>query len=524
MTSEFPWWKEAIVYQIYPRSFSDSDGDGVGDLEGIRQKLGYLKSLGVNALWISPIYPSPGKDCGYDISDYVDIDPLFGNLEVFKRFLADAHAHGIKVLMDLVINHTSDEHPWFVESRTGNTHKRDWYLWHPGKNGKKPNNWIATLELTNAWWWDEARSEYYLSTFTRNQPELNWRHPEVKAEIFKVLKFWLDLGVDGFRMDVVNWYVKDAEFRDNPWSLKLFPDLFQKHIYDRNRPETHEICQEIRRLADSYAGDRMLVGEIFTDNAEEAASYHGKNLDELHMAFNFNFMYQFWSARRFYRSIVRWYSALPEGAWPNFTLSNHDYIRHFTRYKWGKYSVPRAKLAALMLLTLRGTPFLYYGEEIGMENTPVPKGQAMDPLERFPLIPGRARARTPMQWTAGKNAGFTTGVPWLPINKKHTSVNVETQDKDPGSILSFYKKLIPFRQGNSALRRGDLRFLLENHPQLIAFERTDGEQTVRVVMNFSHRDVFMPEGLIEIGRECDFGTHGARRGVLRALEGRIYLD
>ena len=523
MKTDQDWWKETIVYQIYPRSFRDSDGDGVGDLEGIRSSLGYLKTLGVGAIWVSPIYPSPGKDCGYDISNYVDIDPLFGNLEAFKELLRDAHALGIKVLMDLVINHTSDEHPWFIESREGNTHKRDWYLWHPGKNGKRPKNWIATLELKSAWWWDEKRKEYYLSTFTRQQPELNWRHPEVKEAIFEVIRFWLDLGVDGFRMDVVNWYVKDAEFRDNPWSTKLFPDLFQKHVYDRNRPETHEICREIRKIADSYPGGRLLVGEIFTDNAEEAASYHGKNLDELHMAFNFNFMYQFWGARRFYRSIRRWYDALPDGAWPNFTLSNHDYIRHFTRYKWGKHSVPRARLAATMLLTLRGTPFLYYGEEIGMENTPVPKGRAMDPLERFPLIPGRARARTPMQWSGESNAGFTTGTPWLPVNRKYSAVNVRLQEEDPDSLLQYYRNLISYRQNHEALVKGNLRFLLQDHPRLIAFERTWGDQRIVVVLNFAHHQEFIPESVVDGSRACDFGTHGNAKGVLRALEGRIYL-
>ncbi len=524
MRANQDWWKEAVVYQIYPRSFYDSDGDGVGDLEGIRQKLDYLKDLGINAIWISPVYPSPGKDCGYDISNYVDIDPLFGNIEIFKKLLADAHAKGIKILMDLVINHTSEDHPWFVESRQGNTHKRDWYLWHPGKNGKKPNNWIASLALTNAWFWDENRKEYYLSTFTKHQPELNWRHPEVKAEIFKVLKFWLGLGVDGFRMDVVNWYVKDDQFRDNPWSLKLFPDLFQKHIYDRNRPETHEICREIRKLVDSYPEERMLVGEIFTDNAEEAASYHGKNLDELHMAFNFHFMYQFWGAKKFYRSIVRWYKALPEGAWPNFTLSNHDYIRHGTRYRWGNFTERRLRLAITMLMTLRGTPFLYYGEEIGMENTAVPKGKAMDPLERFPLIPGRARARTPMQWSPSLNAGFSTGEPWLPINAKFVTVNVESESGHPNSLLSYYKEIIALRQGNETLKKGDFRFLLSENSDLIAFERSwEGKKAI-IILNFAHHDVFIPGGIVEPSRASDFGTHGKKKGILAALEGRVYLS
>jgi alpha-glucosidase len=483
------WWKDAVVYQIYPRSFYDGNDDGVGDIQGIIQKLDYLNdgtqnSLGIDALWISPIYPSPMKDCGYDIQNYIDIDPLFGNLDDFKVLLAEAHKRGIKILMDLVLNHTSDQHPWFQESRDKNSDKADWYIWHPGINGKKPNNWICGLELKNAWWWDEKRGEYYLGTFTRFQPEVNFRNPELKKEMYNVVKFWLDLGVDGFRMDVVNWFIKDDQFRSNPLSLKAFPDLFQHHLYDRNRPETHEICKDIRSIADSYSGDKMLVGEIYVDDASEAASYHGKHLDELHMAFNFNFMFQRWSAKKFYQSIERWYQALPEGAWPNFTLSNHDYFRHYSRYKKGAHSDQRAKLAITMLLTLRGTPFLYYGEEIGMENTPVPRQKAMDPLERFPLIPGRARARTPMQWSAEVNAGFSSRTPWLPVNKNYPQKNVSSQSHQPYSLLQFYKKILWLRKETEELKSGDIEFVHRGEQNLLSYLRTQ-KDSYWIILNFS---------------------------------------
>lgn len=501
--SKHQWWQEAVVYQIYPRSFADSNNDGVGDIRGIINNLDYLNdgtqnSLGVDAIWLSPIFPSPMKDCGYDISDFKDVDPIFGNLEDLKELINQCHKRKIKVLLDLVINHTSDQCSWFLESLNKNSDKADWYIWHPGVKGKKPNNWICGLELKNAWWWHEDRKEYYLGTFTRFQPELNWRNPDVKKEIYQMIRYWLDLGVDGFRMDVVNWYIKDDQFRNNPLSLKAFPDLFQKHIYDRNRPETHEICKEIREITDDYQEEKMLVGEIFTDDAEMAASYHGKNNDELHMAFNFHFMYQPWKAHRFYNSIQRWYQALPEGAWPNFTLSNHDYFRHFSRYKKRDVSELRAKVAITMLLTLRGTPFLYYGEEIGMENTPVPRGKAMDPLERFPLIPGRARARTPMQWSSKSNAGFSKSEPWLPVNKNFKNKNVEKQNKDKNSILTYYKNILWLRKKNEILRKGKIEFLNDGSDGTLRYKRLYNNQEIYIYLNFKNKQIALNNLAYEI--------------------------
>lgn len=514
-----PWWKDAVIYQIYPRSFYDTNHDGVGDLQGIIEKLDYLNdgtedSLGVDAIWVSPIYPSPMKDCGYDISNYNDIDPLFGDLEIFKNLLKQAHKRGIKVLMDLVINHTSDQHPWFQESRDKNSPKADWYLWHP----QKANNWLACLELKSAWHFDEKRGEYYLGTFTRFQPELNWRNPEVKAEIYKMISYWLDLGVDGFRMDVVNWFVKDEKLRSNPWHLKAFPDLFQKHIYDRNRPEVHEICKEIREIADRYPGDRLLVGEIFTDNFEEAASYYGisGNNDELHLTFNFDFMYQPWKAKRFYQAINNWYSALPVNAWPTITLSNHDYFRHFSRYKKGKWSEARAKVALAMTLFLKGTPFLYYGEEIGMENTKVPRQKAMDPLERFPFIPGRARSRTPMQWNASDYAGFSTHEPWLPLNQKFREKNVFDQNRDKNSLLNFYRKLLWLRKKYTDLVDSEIDFLNKGEVNFLSFKR--GQYLV--FLNFDHHEKEIPS--LKEG-EIIFCSNDNPSPKLSAYEIRIIL-
>ncbi len=320
--SDSGWWRRAVFYQIYPRSFSDSNGDGIGDLRGIESKLDYLARLGVDALWISPFFRSPMKDFGYDISDYRDVDPIFGNLDDFHSLLGAAHDRGIRVVVDLVVNHSSDEHPWFKAARSSKTDpKHGWYLWRPMDGRRPPNNWVSLFEQRSAWYPNEATGEWYLATFTRNQPEFDWRNPELREAIYDVARFWLDLGADGFRMDVATAYFKDAEFRSNPFSFNLVPDLLQDHRYDRNRPEVHGVFREFRSLADSY-GDRMLIGETHGRDARLAASCHGEQGDGLHMAFNFDFLFRKWSARSFRESAERWYGALPERAWPNFTLSN----------------------------------------------------------------------------------------------------------------------------------------------------------------------------------------------------------
>jgi glycosidase len=491
------WWERAVFYQIYPRSFMDSGGDGVGDLPGIESKLDYLAALGVDALWISPFYPSPMADFGYDIADYCGVDPLFGDLAAFDRLLAHAHGKGIRVIIDLVINHTSEEHPWFVEARSSRTApKHDWYIWKPIRRGilgryVRPNNWVAQFELASAWWPNEATGEYYLGTFTRNQPEVDWRNGELRQAMYAAIRFWLDRGVDGFRMDVVNWYVKDSEFRSNPRNLVANPDLFQRHVYDRDRPETHDVCREIRAIADSYPGDRVLVGEIFCRDPAQAASYHGAKLDELHMAFNFDLLYRRWSARAFRESIKRWYAALPAGAWPNMTFSNHDQPRHIWRFRTrsAAETEARARVAAALLLTLRGTPFVYYGEELGMTQAKLAREELRDPLgvKTWPLALGRDGERTPMQWSSAPSAGFTSGLPWLPVNPDYIGRNVAAEEADPMSLLSWYRQLIALRKGSAALTSGDIEFLDGDDGAILSYVRTFNGERVVVALNLTSR-------------------------------------
>lgn len=374
------WWKEAVIYQIYPRSFQDSDGDGIGDLEGIIERLDYLAgskdSLGIDAIWLSPVYPSPMFDFGYDISNYEEIDPVYGDTQIFKRLLKEAHKRGIRIIMDLVVNHTSHLHPWFIESRSSvNSPKRDWYIWKEPTHVGPPNNWLGAFG-GSGWEYDKRTGEYYFHSFLKEQPDLNWRNPDVEDAIFKMMKYWLDMGVDGFRLDVVNLYVKDEFLRNNASYFMKGPRPYDKqvHAYDRDRPEMHGILRRMRKLLDSYSDKRMFVGEIMQDfpgNVLLPATYCGRN-DELHLAFNFMFLFSPWKAERFFQIVKDFESALGEDNWPNYTLSNHDFPRHITRYEKGADTKARAGLAACMMLTLRGTPFLYYGEEIGMKRQKVP--------------------------------------------------------------------------------------------------------------------------------------------------------
>jgi len=482
------WWREAVFYQIYPRSFMDSNGDGVGDLRGIESRLDYLAWLGVDALWISPFFKSPMRDFGYDISDYEDVDPIFGSLDDFRSLLDAAHRLGVRIVVDLVVNHSSDEHPWFKAARSSKDDPRhDWYIWKPIEGRKPPNNWISLFEQRSAWYPNEATGEWYLATFTRNQPEFDWRNPELREAIYRVARFWLDLGADGFRMDVATAYFKDAEFRSNPPSHVLVPDLLQRHLYDRNRPEVHGVFREFRAIADSY-GDRMLIGETHGQDPALAASCHGERNDELHMAFNFDFLFRPWGAESFRRSAERWYELLPDGAWPNFTLSNHDQKRHYHRYRSGADSDARARVAAAMLLCLRGTPFLYYGEEIGMSCERIPRKALRDPLglSTWPLPLGRDAERTPMQWDASPNAGFSGAEPWLPVNSDYRAKNVAAQRDDPGSLLNWYRRLIRLRASEPALRTGELRWL-DAPAGVMAFSRSFGSREIDVWLNFEPR-------------------------------------
>lgn len=505
------WWRESVFYQVYPRSFQDSNGDGIGDLAGIESRLDYLAGLGVDALWISPFFKSPMKDFGYDVEDYVSVDPVFGDMGDFQRLLAAAHRRGLKVVVDLVLNHTSDEHPWFREARVSrDAPKHDWYIWKPFPESgprRPPNNWISLFELRSAWYENSATREWYLATFTQSQPEVNWRNPALREAMLGVMKSWLDLGVDGFRLDVATAYFKDEQLRSNPFKARLVPDLLQEHLYDRNQPEVHDVFREFRRLADSYGG-RVLIAEPYGQDAALAASCHGEQGDELHMAFNFEFLICPWGAAAFRDSARRWYEALPRGAWPNFTLSNHDQPRHIHRYRKGADTDARARTAAAMLLTLRGSPFLYYGEEVGLGCVRLPRKALRDPLgiRTWPLSGfGRDPSRTPMPWDGSVGAGFTTGTPWLPINPDARVRNVAAQERDPASLLSFYKGLLALRRRTPVLRAGDLAFLGED-PEVLAYSRTppggpgslptDGHPAVLVVLNFSgaRRDFRLPEG------------------------------
>lgn len=491
------WWKDGVIYQIYPRSFKDSNNDGIGDIKGIISELDYLNdgtknSLGVDAIWLSPIYQSPMKDFGYDISDYRNIDKVFGNMEDFKLLLNEAHRRNIKIIMDLVINHTSDKHPWFIDSRSSiDNPKRNWYIWRK-KKVFYPNNWISFFELHSAWWLDKNTNEYYLASFTRYQPEVNLRNTELKEEMFEVIKYWFELGVDGFRLDVVNWYIKDDRFRNNPWKLSFFPLDIQKHLYDRNRPEAHEICKEIRKLTDKY-DNRMLIGEISRSTTKEAISYQGNGKDELHMAFNFIFLNQRWNAKGFYNKIKLYYSLLSRNAWPNFTLSNHDQPRHYSRYSHSnnlfKDSDARAKVAAAMLLTLKGTPFLYYGEEIGMSCGKIKMKDLQDSVGKkyWPFYKGRDGERTPMQWNDSEYAGFSKAKPWLPVNHDFIYKNVSLQKNDKTSLLSFYRELIWLRKENSTLSHGDIEFFKVLPSGVLGYKRSYNHQEVVIFMNFSGR-------------------------------------
>lgn len=515
------WWKTGVIYQIYPRSFYDSNGDGIGDLHGIIEKLDYLndgtpQSLGVDAIWLSPVYPSPQVDFGYDVAGYTAIDPIFGSLDIFDALVQAAHRRGIRVIMDLVFNHTSDQHPWFKESRSAlNNPRRDWYIWHPGKSGKAPNNW-ASYFGGSAWCWDCKTGQYYLAMFDPSQPDLNWRNPAVKQALYAVVRFWLDRGVDGFRMDVYNQFFKDIELRSNPRSLNPLGLVHgywgQKHIFDRDQPEMFEVLREIRKIIDSNP-QRMFLGET-SDEGEylKALEYYGKNNDGLHLAFNFDFLTSRWSASDFRRAIKKWAENLPEWAWPTYVLSNHDNPRHFTRYARGAESIERARVAAAMLLTLRGTPTLYYGEEIGQDDIYLRRRQILDPPGKryWPVYKGRDACRAPMQWNEAPRAGFTSGDPWLPVNTDYMMKNVAYQSEDPASLLNFYRRLIWLRHRTPALNSGLQELICGDHRHILAYHRISEYQRILVILNFSsHTQTFYHQDdrswTVLFGTHCDVG-------------------
>lgn len=489
-----PWWKTGVIYQIYPRSYQDSNGDGIGDLAGIRQRLDYLvETLGVDAVWLSPIFRSPMKDFGYDISDYCAIDPIFGNLEDFIDLLADMHARGLRLILDLVPNHTSDQHPWFIEaaSRRENS-KRDWYVWRDaGPDGCPPNNWLSVFG-GSAWEWHEPSRQYYLHSFLKEQPDLNWRNPEVERAMFDVMRFWLDLGVDGFRVDVAHYIMKDPEFRDNPLNADVQgsrAELVQRydsqvHVMDSRHPDLHFIYRRMRKLLDEYSTngrDRFAVGEIYLDNWFEWVSYYGEpDAPEFHMPFNFQPLLAEWSAPILARLIGELESSLPDWAWPNYVFGNHDQSRPATRY-----GARQARVCAVLLLTLRGTPTIYYGDELGMTDVAIPRDRRQDPWQIDTGGPGRDMCRTPMQWNDDVHAGFTSAgaMPWLPLGQDYTKQNAVNEMQDKESDLSLWRRLLRLRKNSSALQSGNLTLLNSGEDNCLAYVRSHETESFLVAAN-----------------------------------------
>ena len=440
------WWRDGVFYQIYPRSFQDTNGNGIGDIAGIIERLPYLASLGIDAVWLSPIFPSPMADFGYDISDYIGVDRLFGTMENFDRLVGAAHTSGLKVILDLVPNHTSDQHPWFIESRSSRLNpKRDWYLWRdPSPTGTVPNNWISEFG-GSAWQYDAKTEQYYYHAFLAQQPDLNWRNPAVREAMYNVMRFWLRKGVDGFRVDVIWHLIKDAEFRDNPPNPNFHegrpPNEKILTRYSTDQPEVLDVVAEMRSVIDEF-DSRVLIGEIYLP-IERLVAYYGNNLKGAQMPFNFALLSAPWNARGIEKIVADYEAALPVGAWPNWVLGNHDRPRVASRV-----GDAQARVAAMLLLTLRGTPTLYYGDEIGMHQVEIAPDQVRDPFEKnVPGIGvGRDGCRTPMQWDASRYSGFSTAAPWLPLPDDFRQNNVANLDSDTQSILNFYRALIRLRK------------------------------------------------------------------------------
>ncbi len=513
------WWQRAVFYQIYPRSFADSNGDGIGDLQGIIDHLDYLRDLGIDAIWLCPHYPSPLYDCGYDVADYTDVAPEYGTLETFRQFLAQAHQHDIRVILDLVLNHTSDQHPWFLASRSSRDDpKRDWYVWRDGRDEGPPNNWLSAFGGP-AWEYDPTTDQYYYHYFFKQQPDLNWHNPQVKAALFDAARFWLDMGVDGFRLDAIGTIFEHPDLPDHTAScsqLELYaathlggadPDWVQEQWeamfhYQVDQPEVHELMRELRAVIDEYP-DRMLVGET------GEVAYYGNGSDELHLAFNFPLM----ETERLTPAWVRAnqqarLTALPHAAWPCNTLGNHDSSRVYSHFGDGTHDAELARLSAALVLTLRGTPFLYYGEEIGMTDflledssqfrdalgtwvVEAARSMGLGPAEATALGArfGRDKCRTPMQWSGAANGGFSPSTvrTWLPVNPNYArGINVASQIDDPDSLLSFYRRLLRVRRETEPLIEGDYVSLHEESGDYLAFlRRIPGGQTCLVILNFS---------------------------------------
>jgi alpha-glucosidase len=512
-TNQVPWWREAVIYQIYPLSFADSNSDGYGDLEGITRRLDYLSdTLGVDAIWLSPFFKSPMKDWGYDVSDHTDVDPLFGNLDDAIALIDRAHELGLKVIVDHVINHTSDQHPWFRESSSSRANpKRDWYVWRDGREGGPPNNWVSPFGGP-MWSFDETTGQWYRHTFLSSQPDLNWRNPEVVAAMMDIVRFWLDQDVDGFRVDAAHHMMKDPRERDNPPAPPDFMSPWKAmgeydeylHLYDGGHPDVHEAHRTLRKVVDSYGRDILTIGEMHIFDLPEWASYYGESLDELTMPFNFHLMAADWEVPSIRAAVEAVIWNLPADAWTNWTLGNHDEIRLASR-------LPESheRIAATLILTLPGTPFLYYGDELGMREAVFEDVVSKDPWGNNVAGLSRDGARTPMQWTSGPNAGFTPHEvePWLPVSDSYLTINVETQLDDEHSLLNMYRRLIALRRHSPALRSESFTSHPASTDEVFVYRRASSTERMIVALNFANAPATAPVGAGKIV----FSSHDPRR-------------
>jgi len=517
------WWQRGIIYEVYPRSFQDSNNDGIGDLAGILTRLDYLVALGVDVLWIAPIYPSPMEDFGYDISDYCGIDGMFGTLAEFDELLKAVHERGLKLILDFVPNHTSSQHPWFLESRSSRENpRRDWYLWRePSQDGGTPNNWLSNFG-GSGWEWDATTRQYYYHSFLKQQPDLNWRNPLLRKAMFDVLRFWLDRGVDGFRVDVMWLLFKDEQFRDNPTnpashegspaSQRLLP------IFNADRPEIHGLVANMRSVLDAY-GERLLLGEIYLP-VHQLVLYYGKDLAGASLPFNFQLIQCAWRADSIAEVIREYEAALPLGAWPNWVLGNHDQARLSSRV-----GADQARVAAMLLLTLRGTPTMYYGEEIGMRDVLIPPLEVRDPAEinEPGLGQGRDPERTPMPWDSSIFGGFTQARPWLPLGDDYLTRNVANLSGQRDSILTLYRTLIRLRRSNEVLISGRLQGVVAMG-NVLRYERKDEVQHFAILLNLGdgQEEICLEGGRIVASTYLDRENDVFERTVsLRPSEGLI---
>jgi oligo-1,6-glucosidase/alpha-glucosidase len=495
------WWESGVIYQIYPRSFQDSNGDGIGDLEGIRRRLDYVAGLGVDAIWLSPIFPSPMADFGYDVADYCDVAAMFGDLAAFDALLAEVHRRGLKLLLDLVPNHSSTEHPWFIESRSSRDNaKRDWYFWRdPAPDGGPPNNWTSDMG-GSAWEFDPKTRQYYLHAFLKEQADLNWRNPEVRAAMTDVLRFWFDRGIDGFRIDVLWHCIKAEDLRDNPLNPAFTPEMGEKlkvlQHHSAHQPEIHEIAHAFRTLADDYGAkgqERLLVGEICLPLDQLMTYYGNAETPGVHLPFNFQLLEAPWDAAALAKIIADYEAALPPGGWPNWVLGSHDAPRIA-----GRLGEAQARVAAMLLLTLRGTPTLYQGDELGIGKVTIPPDRIRDPqdLRQPGLGLGRDGARTPMPWNDSDHAGFSCVEPWLPLNDDWHTRNVAALQEDRNSMLNLYRRLLVLRRDHAALSVGDFA-LLPSDQDVLQYERIIDAERLMIVLNLGAqpRRIRIPAGV-----------------------------